>query len=234
MTAVENCIILVLSALYRNPEQKMFRLDVQKMYKNVLSEHETDLALNYLIGHGFIGFELHNDADDYFPRYKYWLTIEGIMFIEKTVAKANAEASSPHIPSATSNGKKIIVSKHPNFKKESIPDILLVLKDHVNEEYWPSLESIINGGDDVKEKILFNRYANALADFFKQLFEAHIITNRNKSNLQMWIVNNFLYVREGAITAFKYKYLEQCISGSLDPCVEPIIKIKSMKIIQIG
>lgn len=113
----------------------------------------------------------------------------------------------------------------PIFNPEKISDIYHVLKDFFDPEQQPLLEGILKNGVDVDEHLLFLGNGNRLADSFRILIKANIITGCLQQELENWIFRNFKYKNGYEIKSFTLRYLNDVISTNKGLCKNPIMLV---------
>lgn len=118
----------------------------------------------------------------------------------------------------------------PIFKPEIIEIIFDLLKDFFSIEQQKDFKIFIETGNNVKEKLLFLDNGNRLADAFKQLKRADLITGCNQTDLINCIEKNFSYFYRNEVKSYKSKYLEKIISTPNDNCKKPILNVKGTSI----
>ena len=119
----------------------------------------------------------------------------------------------------------------PIFKPDAIPQIFDILKDFFSLEEQPELKKLLGSGGNVEQALLFLDNGSRLADTFKQLISADIITGCNKKELENWIFQNFKYKYRKEEKAFTLRYLHDIISTNKDKCQKPIINVKKDRLL---
>jgi hypothetical protein len=119
-----------------------------------------------------------------------------------------------------------IIAAKPTLVPEHIPTIYGILKDFFSTEEQELLLHLITTGENVKTPLMFKDNGNRLADTFKQLKKADIITGCQQKDLEQWILTNFTYQHRGHIKTFTSRYLNDIISTSYDKCQKPLINVK--------
>ena len=166
-----------------------------------------------------------NTEDDFYRaglvegrRYKAWEIIfeTPLTFIKYFEQAKQAEPKTEHQP------PKI----KPRFKPESIPTIFELLKGFFSPEHQTLLQQILETGNDASVQLIFLDTGNRLADAFKQLIDADIITGCEKKELETWILRNFNYRYRHIIKPFKSRYLSDIISTTKDKCQKPILNVR--------
>jgi hypothetical protein len=111
----------------------------------------------------------------------------------------------------------------PFFKPESVEEIVKTLKSFFDVSQQDELRRIIESGNDANEMLLFKDNGNKLTDYLKRLIENNTIISCRKKDLIKWIVKNFKYVNGKTEKNFNPKTVEKTISGTGQPCKNPII-----------
>lgn len=114
----------------------------------------------------------------------------------------------------------------PVFSKDSIDSIYNILSEYFNAEHQVLFQKLLNGGEDVEEKLIFLSNGNRLADAFKQLIKANVIKGCEQKELEDWIYRNFKYRSDKDIKDYKPRYLNDIISTNKDLCRNPILDVK--------
>lgn len=110
----------------------------------------------------------------------------------------------------------------PCFKPESIQSITDTLNTFFEASQHAELKRIIETGNKATEKLFFRDNGNKLSDYFKILYENKIIIGCAKKDLINWIVENFVFNYRKEQKEFIYKTVEKTISGTAQPCKNPI------------
>lgn len=111
----------------------------------------------------------------------------------------------------------------PCFKPESMEEIITTLKPFFDVSQQDELRRIIESGNNANEKLLFRDNGNKLTDYLKRLIENSTIISCTKKDLINWIVKNFKYFHRKTEKNFNPKTVEKTISGTEQPCKNPII-----------
>jgi len=119
----------------------------------------------------------------------------------------------------------IKIKQNPIFKPETIEPIINLLKSFFHPERHNELNALLETGNDVLEPLIFLDNGNRLADAFKQLIKADIITGCDQIQLENWIFKNFKYIHRGQKRDYTQKYLNDIISTNKDKCQKPILNI---------
>jgi hypothetical protein len=118
------------------------------------------------------------------------------------------------------------IGMKPVFKSEYAPQIFEILKDFFGKEQQAELDLLLKTGNGNSEHLIFRDSGNRLADAFKQLIEADLITQCNKKGLENWISHNFKYTQNDRIKEYKPRYLNDIISSKCDKCKKPLLNVK--------
>jgi hypothetical protein len=111
----------------------------------------------------------------------------------------------------------------PCFKTDSIEMITKDLNAFFEVNQHAQLKQIIETGGNANEKLLFRDNGNRLTDYFRRLYKEDTITGCNKKELINWIVKNFKYIYRESEKDFIFKTVEKIISGTGQPCKNPVI-----------
>jgi hypothetical protein len=111
----------------------------------------------------------------------------------------------------------------PCFKTDSIEMITKDLNAFFEVNQHAQLKQIIETGGKANEKLLFRDNGNRLTDYFRRLYKEDTITGCNKKELINWIVKNFKYIYRESEKDFIFKTVEKIISGTGQPCKNPVI-----------
>lgn len=117
----------------------------------------------------------------------------------------------------------------PTFKSEQVENIFDLLKNFFSEQHQNQLLQILQTGDDTSEPLFFKDNGNRLADAFKQLINADIITGCKKNELEEWIYRNFKYKYRSKTKKYTSRYLNDIISTNKDKCKKPILNVINEK-----
>lgn len=101
-----------------------------------------------------------------------------------------------------------------------------VLKRYFDAAQYEALLKVLQTGI-THDKLVFKGNGNQLADAFKRLYTATLLTGLTKDELTKWILNCFAYKNwEGNPVLYTKHYLSTIISSEKNPCKSPIIEIK--------
>ena len=113
----------------------------------------------------------------------------------------------------------------PIFKPEDVQTVYDLLKNFFIAEHQSQLYQMLKTGNDAIGSLIFLDNGNRLADSFKQLIDADIITGCQKKELENWIFRNFKYRNNQRIKDFTPRYLNDIISTTNDLCRNPILNV---------
>lgn len=113
----------------------------------------------------------------------------------------------------------------PVFKPDVVQNVYDILKDYFSKEQHEELRKLLESGNDSNKHLIFLDNGNRLADAFKQLIKAGIITGCEQKELESWIGNNFKYRYRHAIKEYTSRYLNDIISTNKDRCQKPILNV---------
>ena len=120
----------------------------------------------------------------------------------------------------------ISIEIKPTIDSDAANQFFNILKGYFEPKQHTELQTILEKGINVNQKLIFKGNANRLTDAFKKLYNARLLTGCQKKDLQKWIVDNFQFFnkKKGAVD-FKAKTVEKSIAGNEYRCENPIIKI---------
>lgn len=104
-----------------------------------------------------------------------------------------------------------------------------ILKEYFFDEDKKVLNELLQNPSKQIRPITIKTNGNRLADTFKQLFDADLVMNCTKKELESWIKKNFNYTNRGNVKEFKIRYLNDIISTNKDKCQNPIINVRKDK-----
>lgn len=113
----------------------------------------------------------------------------------------------------------------PIINSDCIPSLVGILQQFFTPEHRLMLLPLLSTGDDAPESLIFLGSGNRLADVFKQLYNAGMITGCEKKELEGWIGRNFRYHYRKKNNEFTFFYLAKVISTNEDTCRNPIINV---------
>lgn len=143
------------------------------------------------------------------------------VFISQMIKGLNNAEQVKNEPQQPKTAKQLYTPK-PCFKAELIDGITDVLNAYFDKTQHAELRQVIQSGNNTSEKLLFRDSGNKLTDYFKRLFEKGTITGCAKKDLINWIVDNFTFIHRKIQKEFIYKTVEKTISGTEQPCKNPI------------
>jgi hypothetical protein len=117
-------------------------------------------------------------------------------------------------------------SAKPIIKPEFVNQVYDILKDFFTAEQQPELKKILESGENVTHHLIFMDNGNRLADAFKQLIKADLITGCMQNELEQWIASNFKYRHNSMLKEFKKRYLNDIISSNKDKCAKPLLNVR--------
>lgn len=118
----------------------------------------------------------------------------------------------------------------PIFNPKYINPIFELLKDYFSKEHQPWLLEIMQNGSIASNRLIFLSNGNRLADAFKQLIKADIITGVQQIELETWIQKNFCYRYRDKVKKFTPRYLNDIISTTkIIPEKNAILNLKQDK-----
>jgi hypothetical protein len=120
--------------------------------------------------------------------------------------------------------------RNPVFVQEYLPDFYVIIRDFFSKNEQDSLIHLLETGVELDKPIVFQDTGNRLADAFKQLYEANIIVDCQKKELESWICRNFVFIHRQKVKQFIPKYLNEIISTTKDKCQRPILNVKFDKV----
>lgn len=167
-----------------------------------------------------------------FPRSKHKLIFpDGRKFLLKdfeTVEDALSKVfNSPNtgILNEEDEPKKLLIAR-------AVIPLFDIMKDYFDCNHHEELMRILQTGGTAKSTLLFRSNANRLSDTFKMLHEHEMIIGWQKKELIQWIITNFKFLHYGKAKPFKKDSVERVISGKMNPCKHPIIKVENGEVIK--
>ena len=118
----------------------------------------------------------------------------------------------------------------PVLKPEKVEAVFEILKDYFQAEQQTELFQLLKTGIGSKKRLNFRDNGNRLADAFKQLKKADVITQCGQKELEAWIAENFKYTYRNQIKNYTARYLNDIISTNKDKCVRPILNVKTDRV----
>ncbi len=131
----------------------------------------------------------------------------------------------PHQQNETKTEHKTIEIK-PVIKAEDVIIVFDILKNFFCVEEQDELKQLLETGNNAIHHLIFLDNGNRLADAFKQLKKADIITGCQQKELEKWISNNFKYKYRKEIKEYTHRYLNDIISTNKDKCQKPLLNVK--------
>jgi len=117
---------------------------------------------------------------------------------------------------------------NPVLKPEAVQIVFEILKDFFSTEQQNELQQLLETGKkENNEHLIFLDNGNRLADAFKQLKKADVITRCEQKELEYWIWRNFNYRYRQKIKKFTLRYLNDIISTNKDKCQKPLLNVKT-------
>jgi hypothetical protein len=115
----------------------------------------------------------------------------------------------------------------PVFVPDIIEPVYSILKAHFAPEQHTQLNELLTTGSTAG-RLHFRSTGNRLADTFKQLIKANLITNCTQRKLETWIAQYFTYInnKDKKVNDFTLKYLNDIISTDKDKCQKPLLNVK--------
>lgn len=118
------------------------------------------------------------------------------------------------------------VNSMPLFSVAHQQQIFDALLDFFMPDDRDELREIIFEQIAPSGKLMFIGNGNQLADAFKQLIEANLITGCSKRQLEKWITETFEYQYKNSVRAFTPRYLNGIISSESRLCQSPILDVR--------
>jgi hypothetical protein len=143
------------------------------------------------------------------------IVLEWFARIEGTITPQQTE---------TKTEQETVVMK-PVLKPEAVQIVFDIIKDFFSTEQQNELKQILETGNDVSQHLIFLDNGNRLADAFKQLKKADIITGCEQNELENWIGKNFKYRYRKEIKKYTSRYLNDIISTNKDKCQRPLLNV---------
>lgn len=114
----------------------------------------------------------------------------------------------------------------PKFNEQAKEDFLQLIKPYFSAEHFAQLSALINTDTQPENQLIFKGNGNQLADAFKQLYEANLITGCKKSDLEKWILKHFLYGTGDRASEYTEGWLSSIISSDTKVCKSPILEVR--------
>lgn len=129
----------------------------------------------------------------------------------------------PQHISGVSEKSQFTYNPKPNFRPESIENIITTLNPFFDASQHAELKRIIETGSNSNGKLLFRDNGNKLTDCFRELYDNNTITGCTKTVLINWIIDNFKFTFRKVIKDYDFKTAEKIISNTERLCKNPII-----------
>jgi hypothetical protein len=148
--------------------------------------------------------------------------LESSINFDELKIRKDLETNTADTPQQPPKSENLYIPK-PYFKPESIEEVMTTLKIFFDASQHTELKRLIETGGIANEKLLFRGNGNKLSDYFKRLYENQNITGCDKKDLINWIVKNFKNIYRKTEKDFVFRTVEKTISGTEQPCKNPII-----------
>lgn len=125
--------------------------------------------------------------------------------------------------------KQETIQRKPVFKPEAVQIVFDIIKDFFSPEQQTQLKQLLETGSNNSQCLIFLDNGNRLADAFKQLKKADIITQCEQKELESWIETNFKYKYRKEVKEYSPRYLNDIISTNKDKCQKPLLNVKTDK-----
>jgi hypothetical protein len=145
--------------------------------------------------------------------------------IETGGKKQNGKKHQSLHPETADKTGSLKTEMKPIFKPDDVQTVFELLKNFFVAEHQSQLYHMLTTGNDANGSLIFLDNGNRLADSFKQLIDADIITGCQKKELENWIFRNFKYRNNQRIKEFTPRYLNDIISTTNDLCRNPILNV---------
>lgn len=166
---------------------------------------------------------INNNASEEKRLQKTFSLIRLFLSEKENVNVNDKSIQTEHTISEVSQQPQDVYIPKPCFEPDSIESIIQDLKTFFDISQHSELKRIIETGSNTNEKLLFRDNGNRLTDYFKRLIENDEITGCTKKDLINWIVKNFKYTYRNTQKDFIPKTVEKTISGTEQPCKNPIM-----------
>ncbi|MBL4586011.1 MAG: hypothetical protein JKX84_02990 [Flavobacteriales bacterium] len=147
-----------------------------------------------------------------------------LVFINGEIAKTEKKLSPPE-----KKTEQETIETKPVLKPEAVQAVFEIIKDFFITEQQDELKQILETGNDASQHLVFLDNGNRLADAFKQLKKADVITGCKQKELESWIQGNFKYKHRKQVKEFTLRYLNDIISTNKDNCQRPILNVTVTK-----
>jgi hypothetical protein len=125
--------------------------------------------------------------------------------------------------------KQETIERKPVLKPEAVKSVFDILKDFFSTVQQNELKQLLETGSNNSQHLIFLDNGNRLADAFKQLIKADVITQCEQKELESWIAINFKYTYRKAVKEYSTRYLNDIISTNKDKCQNPLLNVKTDK-----
>ncbi len=156
------------------------------------------------------------------------ITKDEIKYIENELKKAYSQIELPLRQNETKTEQDTFVIK-PVLKPEAVQTVFDILKDFFSTEQQNELKQVLETGNNTNNPLIFLDNGNRLADAFKQLKKADIITGCEQKELENWIGKNFKYRYRQVIKEYTPRYLNDIISTNKVKCQSPLLNVRIEK-----
>lgn len=195
---------------------KLFWINFHQHYSELQSEYPHSfiffIRLDYLFivknlqpdySDIFIGDEFVESLNDSVKIREKFLTelineVEAILYPAETFEEWKAKQSNQKVVENVISDLPIKIPYNgdaglPKFEQQSSIDFLKIMRSYFSEENQIQLSILISDNIAPTNRLVFKGNGNQLADAFKQLIEANLITGCLKADLEKWVTKNFLY-----------------------------------------
>ena len=139
----------------------------------------------------------------------------------KWLVKYDTEPPQPD----NTKAKQGIIERKPVLKPEAVKAVFDILKDFFSTVQQNELKQLLETGINNSQHLIFLSNGNRLADAFKQLIKADIITQCGQNELESWIAKNFKYTYRKEVKEYSDRYLNDIISTNKDKCQKPLLNV---------
>jgi hypothetical protein len=140
----------------------------------------------------------------------------------KWLVKYDTETPHQQTENETEQGT---IERKPVLKPESVNAVFDILKDFFSPIQQNELKLLLETGINNSQHLIFLDNGNRLADAFKQLKKADLITQCEQKELESWIEINFKYTYRKAVKEYSPRYLNDIISTNKDKCQKPLLNV---------
>lgn len=121
------------------------------------------------------------------------------------------------------------IIKVPAFTSSTLTAFFEIFKNYFSLEDQALLLPLLQNNLKLENPLVFKGNGNQLADAFKQLYEANLIVECAKTDLEEWVSIHFEYIYRNQRKTFPVNYLNSIISSNTKPCQSPIFDIKKQQ-----